>query len=545
MTQKILTLTMFVCLSVAAIAQTSSLTTETKNNTSACSTSTFPSYCFEALPNLTTASANTNVQTQILTPLPRHVSPLTVKKYLYSGATTRIVAAYQPWFSPATGSYPCYQYPSGGFTGTASHPCSGYSENNSATVKLQHTTMHNLGFTDVSPDWYGNCNLVGCASDQTFLNNTVIAEAADLATRGTGYLQLMIMIDKGLITSGMAASSFNSAAAGCPTSSTTTSCVTSVLEAAYDYIDGNWGRQSYYSRDPVSGFPMTLTFIIESDFHGPDWSQVWANVKAYMSRYATPYKIVKTFGNFTEANIDGAYIWPQPLPFDNTRPNSQLCWAWPPPYNYTNNTCSTYNYITDYYGKAQAAFTNNGAIQMGGLYVGFDGSNNNYNHNILARQCGQVLRFLGDAVGTAGYSSSKQLPWLLVATWNDFGEGSNVENGVDNCWRIATPTMSGSVVTWTQTKTDATYASPNTIDHFKIWYGSGSGDLTLSQDNIAPGAPRCNAGATSCSFDLSTATHPPPTGTWYIYIEQIPRPLLFTEINGGGNGNGGPVIYTH
>ena len=54
MTRKILTLTMFVCLSVAAIAQTSSLTTETKNNTSACSTSTFPSYCFEALPNLTT-----------------------------------------------------------------------------------------------------------------------------------------------------------------------------------------------------------------------------------------------------------------------------------------------------------------------------------------------------------------------------------------------------------------------------------------------------------------------------------------------------------
>jgi hypothetical protein len=500
-----------------------------------------PSYCFEPLPSLTTEAANGAAQTQILTPTPRHVSPLTIaQSYLYSGATTRIVAAYQPWFSPKTGTYPCYQYPSGGFSGTASHPCSGYSENDASAINLQHTTMIARGFTDVSPDWYGNCSLVGCTYDQSFLNQTVITEAADLASRSGYPLRLMIMIDKGLITSGMASSPFNSAAPGCPSSGTTTSCVTTVLEAAYDYIDGNWGRQPYYSTDPVSGQPMTLTFIVESDFSGPDWTQVWSNVKSYMAKYATPYKIVKMFGNFTEPNIDGAYVWPQPLAFDNSLPGSQLCWAWP---GYSNGNCESYDYISDYYSKAQSAFRANGAIQMGGLYIGFDGSNNNYNHNVMARQCGQVLGFLGDAISTAGYSSSFQLPWLLVPTWNDLGEGTNIEGGVDNCWRIGTPTMNGSVITWTQTQTDATYASPDTIDQFRIWYGSGSGDLALAQSKISP-QKYCNSALTRCSFDLSKAKYPPPAGsTWYIYVQQISKALLFTEMNGDGN-NGVPVAYT-
>jgi hypothetical protein len=536
MTQKILILWVCTCLSIAATAQTkSTLSAETGNNTSACSAKGTPSYCFEQLTDLTTViPGNSNAQTQHLTPL-GHVSPLTIKKsYLYTGATTRIVAAYQPWFSPQTGSYPCTQFVSGGDEDDPGHPCSGYSENDTATVKLQHTKMLNRGFTDVSPDWYGNCDgLSDCSSNQTFLNNTVIAEAVDLNSRSGHPLHMMIMIDKGLITSGMTATANNSAAVGCPTSGTTTTCVTAVLEAAYDYIDANWGRQPYYSTDSVSGEPITLTFIIESDFSGPDWSTVWSNVKSYMSKYATPYKIVKEFGDFTENHIDGAYAWPQSSLFNNNSPNTQFCWQG----GWTGSACD--NYIGRYYSQAQGS----GEIQMGALYIGFDGSNNNYNHRVTARQCGQVLGFLGNAISTAGYTSSSQLPWLLVPTWNDLGEATNVENGVDTCWRIPTPSVTGTILTWTQTKNDATYTSPDTIDHFKIWYGSGAGDLTLSQDNISP-TTACNSAVTSCTFDLSKASFPPPTGhTWYIYVEQIPKALLLIEMNGGGNGNGPPVSH--
>jgi len=298
------------------------------------------------------------------------------------------------------------------------------------------------GQLTLNPDWYGNCNGSGCngGSPQTFLNETVITEATDLSSRSAGYLYLMIMIDKGLIESGMTATSYSGASPGCPASTATTACVITVLEAAYDYVDHNWGRQSYYSKDPVSGDPMTLTFITESAFPNVTWTGtggVWPTLKSYMSKYATPYKIVQEWtGSFGE--VDGTYIWPQPLTYNNSYPGSQFCWAWPG-YNDSTGECESYDYISSYYTLAQE----NSGIQMGSFYVGFDGS---YNHNMLARQCGQLFDFLGQAITTAGYSSSKQLPWVLLATWNDYGEGTNVENGVDNCWRVESPTISSTTV---------------------------------------------------------------------------------------------------
>ena len=566
---------------------TSTLTAETANNTSACSSSSYgggkavPAYCtVSEISGLTTFYTNTNAQTQILNPLPGHVSNETIKhSYLYPNATTRIIAAYQPWFAPEGSTYPDCSYYAPYGTGNESnflHPCTGYSENStgtSGTIWKQHTTMHNVGFTDVSPDWYGNCDGTNCngGTAQTFLNQTVIDEAADLSTRAAGYLYLMVMIDKGLILSGMTQTTYSGGSAGCPYTTPDSTCVITVLEAAYDYIDHNWGRQSYYSKDPVSGYPMTLIYIDESQFPNVCWEAgetvcggqnvpVWSTLKSHMSmKYATPYKIVaQWYGSFGE--WDGAYAWPQPLTYDNNNSGTQFCWQYPGQYN---NGCDTsYDYVAKYYYAAQQAYQqNNQTIQMGTFYIGFDGSNNNYNHEVMARQCGQLLPFLGGHLSTgeiaqAKYSSTNQLPWLLLATWNDYGEGTNIENGVDNCWRIPTPSMNSTTVSWSASalsnpvscpSPDTTCTSSTTIDHFKIWYGSGAGDLALSQDSISPSGANCTpgSGVINCSFDLSKATYPPPTGhTWYIYVEQIGAALMFDEINGGGNGNGAPVKHT-
>jgi hypothetical protein len=537
------------CAAVLSAQTTSTLTVQTANNTSACSAVGTPSYCF-LVPDLTTQTANAHAQTKNLTPV-GNVSQRSIKgDYLYSGATTRLIAAYQPWFGPESGTEPCYPYLSGGDITESLHPCTGYNENTAAVVALQHSKMIGRGFTDVSPDWYGDLEGGG------FTNATVIAEAANLASRSGYPLKLMIMIDKGLILDGMSTDPTT-----CPqNSSATTTCIVNVLNAAYDYINTNWGTKPYYSTD-ASGNPMSLTFIDECSWPNTygvancnpvnpgnvDWPTVWAEVKAHMSTYAKSYKIVKEFGNFTEANIDGAYIWPQASAYSDSSPNSQYCWAWP---GSSGSSCATYDYITSYYSAAEAAYKSNpNTIQMGGMYTGFDGSNNNYNQHLMARQCGQLFVDLGNAIKNASptpYSTTNQLPWLIFPTWNDLGEGTNIEGGVDNCWRINTPTMAGSVATWTQIDNDPLgYASPSTISTFSIWYGSGNGDLTLSQSGIGI-ASHCNAGATTCSFDLSTATHPPPAGkTWKIYIQQIPKALLFTEINGGGNGNGVPGTYTH
>ena len=558
-----------------ATQPTSTLNAETANNTSACSSSSYagkgkadPSYCtVSQISQLTTLSSNTLAETQVLNPIPGHVSATPIKtSYLYSGAKTRIIAAYQPWFGPeGTASNDCVYLGPGGDETNSAAPCTGYSENVALAISKQHTTMHNLGFTDVTPDWYGNCDpSTGCTNDQILLNQTVIDEAADLSKRASGYLYLMVTIDQGLITAGMTKTSYSGFSPGCPKSTATSSCVITVLEAAYDYIDHNWGRQFYYSTDPVSGYPMTLTFIGESEFPNVCWDAtldtncdsnnppVWSTLKSYMSKYVTPYKIVEenTFGE-----VDGAYAWPQGLPYDNSQPGSQFCWQYTG--NYVNG-CPTYNYIANFYSAAQTAYQqNNQTIQMGTLYAGFDGSNNNWNNNLIARQCGQLFPFLGTAITQAGYNKNNQLPWLLVATWNDYAEGTNIENGIDNCWRLSTPTVNGSILSWSTTAlptsencpppSDSSCASPTTINQFKIWYGTGAGDLSLAEQGILPRGTYCipSSGIIKCSFDLKNATYPPPSGsTWNIYIQQIGAALIFDQINGDNNGNGSPGDYS-
>src|SRR5439155_1468489 len=101
MLYRVLALAILASTPILTTAQTqSTLSAETGNNTSACSSSTNPSYCNMALPNFTTKFSG--AQTVYIAPTPGHVSPQTIQQsYLYPGATTRIIAAYQPWFNPS------------------------------------------------------------------------------------------------------------------------------------------------------------------------------------------------------------------------------------------------------------------------------------------------------------------------------------------------------------------------------------------------------------------------------------------------------------
>lgn len=487
------------------LVSTTTFATQIANNTSMCSTATFPSYCTMATPLFATASSNTGAQTPVFDAV-GHVSSKTLSSYLYSGNTTRFIAAIQPWFP---GQAACWNLP---FNGSSAHPCVGYNMNHADVVALQHSTMLARGFTDVSPDWYGN------SSSQTFINQTVITEATDLAGRCNGSvcpLHLMIMVDGGLISSGM------SNASGCPKGSVDeTTCITTVLNAAYDYIDAHWGRQSYYSVDPVSGQPITLTFITKGSWSGSNWSTIWTNVKAHMAaNYATSYKVIEEFGNFTDAGVDGAYGWPQPQPYSIT---NQFCWD--------SNNCS-YGYLNNLYAQGQAVPSR---ITMGILFPGVDGTDNNYqgsgNVNI-ARQCGQLLvkeaaRITGSGgSGYTYYSTSNPLNWVLVATWNDYGEGTTVEGGVDNCYTL-TSSITTNTLNWTLVAGDATYSSTTTIDHYRVWYADASGNLTSAADNIPVG---------TTSQLLSSII---PTGTWTIYVEMVGKPLIINRMSNGSS-------YTH
>src|SRR5580700_2616514 len=86
----------FVCLLVLPAVQaqdhtpqapppTTSLSTETANNTSACSANGTPSYCNEPLPNLATNSGNQTdgAQTTVVDAFPEHISTISAHLLMY------------------------------------------------------------------------------------------------------------------------------------------------------------------------------------------------------------------------------------------------------------------------------------------------------------------------------------------------------------------------------------------------------------------------------------------------------------------------------
>lgn len=462
---------------------------QTGSNGPACVSNGRPVYCNGAFTGFTTSSGNTAAQTQIVDPAPSHVSPLSIRTLMYAGWNGKVICAYQPWFynvSPYNG-----------------HKNIFYSENSSSTVAGQHSAMIAEGCDIVSPDWYGT------SSSQSFNQNTVLAQATDLAGRTGTPLKFLIMLDKGALSAG------TSSLSGCPDSGVQDSCLENNINADLDYINSTWANQPYYAKDS-SGANLVSFFVPESEWSGSNWTTIMTAVASHISGYSTPMKLLKEFGNFTETGFSGAYEWPQPAQFVNGSPSTQLCWD--------SITCST-SYGDTFYSQA---LSNSSKVAVGMIFKGFDWSNASWGspQKIIAQQCGQVLLDSAAKPAADGYSTGTQLAYIQIPTWNDYEEGTEVETGINNCYTIAAAIGTPPTLTWSLTKTDATYATTSTIDHFTVWYEDSNGNLWKAQDNIAVG---------TSSLDISSLV---PTGTWTIYVEMVGKALIQDQMSNG-------VSFTH
>ena len=517
----------------AAAMHAQTLTTETGNNTSACSGVGDPAglqaYCAGNFAGFNTNSGNTNAETQIVDPIPGHVSSIKLINYLYSGAPTKFIAAYQPWF--------CATGPAGPYNGTQTctitdagyHKIVGYNENNvipqPGIIAAQDKLMIAEGFWAVSPDWYGT------NSSQAFINNTVIAQAADLKSRT---LKLLIMLDGGAITSG------TSTLAGCPKSTTTdeTTCLTQNIEADLDYIDSNWAENSYYARDS-SGANLVTFFLSESEWSASNWTTVMDDVTAHIATYKTPMKLLSENNTFGLTGFSGAYAWPQPDGFTNGGTDGYTAAAIPSvagDCSHGSDGCmqyyweqtapppgSSWQYLQDFYTGASQHSTD---VAIGGIWKGFDDANASWGSNrVIAQQCGQVLVDTSGVINWAHTSLNYAVEYAQVATWNDYEEGTEVETGVDNCYRVQNAAYSQSTnkLTWqlNPTSGNSSHVSLSTVHGYTVWKANSSGTLT----SIA------SLGASATS--LSNVSSLVGTGSWTLYVEMVGMPLVINRMSNG------------
>jgi hypothetical protein len=168
-----------------------------------------------------------------------------------------------------------------------------------------------------------------------------------------------------------------------------------------------------------------------------DWRRVRESVPQ------KPLFFFRNSGAFSNPDSDGGYSWIAP---ETAGPDDPMAMK----------------YIDRFYSKAQAS----NKIAMGSAYKGFDDSDASWGKgHVIEQRCGQTwLATLGEAGHF--YSSKHQLDALIIPTWNDYEEGTEIETGIDNCVSIQ-PSLSEGRLTWTVS------GSENTIDHFVVLAQAG------------------------------------------------------------------------
>jgi hypothetical protein len=465
-----------------------------------------------------------------------HISDSTYKELLYTGNSTRVFTHLEVWW------------------GTGSHPAIGYDSRDITQIRKQITELKLMGNHGVMPNWYGPDREPAATASLNIIDELVAQGKTTTMPDGTkDYFkfawdydtQSLDACSAALTTSackdpsqyGFTAAELSNSNCAALSSTSTTYTVTGnkktcyvtkhfVRDMAYSYV--NFFQKGPYEK--IGGRPMVTIFgYLDSGGTTPDWAYIQAMGAKY---FQNPMYFVRQSGAFAKSYSSGGFCWEA----------SNNGTADP----YTLNT----SYLSNFYSTGKSS---------GKIIVGCNGTS--FNNALagwgtpkeLAPKCGQTQLGYADAIKNAGFSTTTQLPYTQVVTWNDHQEGSGQEPGTETCWRVSTtstsqttaqdgvPGLSGSTISWTINSVDpdgggsnrAADATSRTIKEFRIWATDrvNDADGSFRMVKVLDGLSPTNQGSRSCytitgnalpwtyTVDLSCYTSALGSGTYWFYVE--------------------------
>jgi hypothetical protein len=269
--------------------------------------------------------------------------------------------------------------------GDASHINVGYSTQDPSVLRKQIQQAKDMGIYGFAVDWYG--------PRQPFLDRSY-ALLQQLASQSR--FHVCLMYDETQEDNGHA----------------TDDTLEAMEEAYKNYIGpGAPGRDAYvyYQDRPV--------FFIFPKRGQTDWSRVRKAVDAWEKPPILIYKDEPP-QEYSE-DFDGEYAWVHPGPKGWSADGSD--WG--------------EQYLDRFYQRMQRQHRDK--IAVGGVWPGFDDSKASWGLNRhIDRRCGKtfddtfkVFRKYDDG--------TNPMPFLMIATWNDYEEGTEIESGIDDCVSIS------------------------------------------------------------------------------------------------------------
>lgn len=449
---------------------------ETANNTSTCVLGSSPS----PMDCVATFAGQTDTRSGIETPLfdqpGGNVSADDARGLLYPGATTKVFVNLMLGFCTPADSTSSSTVPR-----CNSNVLTQYTSDDTYTVDKHLRDFARRGINGAVMTWYGPGSNV---NDATLKYQQEI-KSQGYCPGGPQQCQIMylIMYDGSTLKYPVTASGIpGTTGNGCSTSASATdaeNCIIARLRNDICYANGHhFGNDAYQK---WNGKPIVQFFIDEGhEFANlpktgpaPSWADVWYWVRQWSNNLpgncsvapdnannGAPLFIFENAGGFTHAQSDGAFGWVNPT---QNQDDLRISGA------------STGGTVANFYATSRNYPTK---LTWGFSYKGFNDVQSAWSGNrLLDQRCGQTWL---QSMGAAGsyYSTSTQLPFVQVATWNDYNEGTSIEDGIDNCYTVSA-SVSGSTLTW-QANASSGYASTSTIARWLV-FDSTDGGSTYTQ----------------------------------------------------------------
>lgn len=134
---------------------------------------------------------------------------------------------------------------------------------------------------------------------------------------------------------------------------------------------------------------------------------------------------------------------------------------------------------------------------------------------IMDQQCGKT--WMQSLTESNTYYQSG-IPFLKVATWNDYSEGTEIETGIDNCYTVSAG-VNRSSLKW-QLNASSASASLSTVSHVEIYDSLDGTNLSLLGTQAA---------AANGTYNLSNLSH----GTHTLFVRMIGKNSIINRISSG------------
>ncbi|HEY1960105.1 MAG TPA: hypothetical protein VGH28_31065 [Polyangiaceae bacterium] len=354
------------------------------------------------------------------------------------------------------------------------------------------------GFAGQIVDWYGQ----GTTADKAMPAIRTNAEAAG------GKYQFAVMIDKGLFDH----------------CGETVTC----LNDSIAYLVSNYTGSTAYLKDG-SGHPIIFYFI--NQYYPTEYAILTGPGVNAMGTTFVMYE-PNGFPKSDPPNTIGEYGWVNPGDTSaTTTTGSAGTFAWTTDFGFGN--------IKSFFG---AAASNPTSYAVSDVHKGFEDNLANWSLNrIIDQRCGQTWlqtfhhtgTFGGSAsfVGSLDYlASGGKLDLIMVDTWDDYEEGTEIETGIDNCLTTLDVTLSGTTLAWTPTwGTDPMDSSvtgtEDTLFRYSVWAAQEGATQLMDVADLA-----CTAGTCPHSVDLSTLGI--RGGPYVFYVQAVGMPSIVSTLGG-------------